>query len=79
MIEGTINSGIKAMIIHHRGMPTEHRRRAVEWFCCSHADPAARPPLGELPEPGQYTPHARTPAQPEEGVYSRQGWSGRNQ
>jgi len=54
------------MIFHHRGMPTEHRRRAVEWFCCSHADPVTRPALGELPEPEHYTPQARRPAQAEE-------------
>lgn len=30
MIEGAVNSGIRAMIFYHRGMPIEHRRRACE-------------------------------------------------
>ncbi|WP_438286497.1 IS1249 family transposase [Glutamicibacter mishrai] len=38
MIEGAINSGIREMTRLHRGMPIEHRRRACEWFCWSHAD-----------------------------------------
>ena len=38
MIEGAFNSGIKEMTRLHRGMPIEHRRRACEWFCWSHAD-----------------------------------------
>lgn len=65
MIEGAINSGIRAMIFHHRGMPTEHRRRAVEWFCWTHADKASRPPLGTLVEPWHYTPVPKSKTQPE--------------
>lgn len=45
MIEGAINSGIRAMIRHHRGMPLEHRRRACEWFCWTHADEQSRAKL----------------------------------
>lgn len=50
-IEGAINSGIWAVIFHHHGILTDHRRRAVKWFCWGHADQAAPPALGELPEP----------------------------
>ncbi|MHC6176748.1 IS1249 family transposase [Glutamicibacter sp. X7] len=42
MIEGGINSGIRALISHHRGMPIEHRRRACEWFCWNRAEPRSR-------------------------------------
>ncbi|ALG27778.1 hypothetical protein AOZ07_03175 [Glutamicibacter halophytocola] len=45
MIEGAINSGIREMIRLHRGMPIEHRRRACEWFCWTHADSLERPAL----------------------------------
>lgn len=45
MIEGAINSGIRDMIRHHRGMPIEHRRRACEWFCWSHTDEQGRAKL----------------------------------
>ena len=48
MIEGAVNSGIRAMIFHHRGMPIEHRRRACEWFCWTHTEAAARPKLPAL-------------------------------
>lgn len=48
MIEGAINSGIRAMIRNHRGMPIEHRRRACEWFCWTHSLKSSRPTLPEL-------------------------------
>lgn len=48
MIEGAINSGIREMIRNHRGMPIEHRRRACEWFCWTHADKSSRPTLPAL-------------------------------
>lgn len=56
MLEGGINSGIRQMLRLHRGMPVEHRRRAVEWFCWSHADPASRPGLEEFITPELYVP-----------------------
>ncbi|MGH3654583.1 hypothetical protein [Glutamicibacter sp.] len=37
------------MILNHRGMPIEHRRRACEWFCWSHAQKSKRPTLPALP------------------------------
>lgn len=48
MIEGAINSGIRAMIFYHRGMPIEHRRRACEWFCWTHSEEEPRPTLPVL-------------------------------
>ncbi|MGP9652490.1 IS1249 family transposase [Glutamicibacter sp. AOP38-B1-38] len=48
MIEGAVNSGIRAMIFYHRGMPIEHRRRACEWFCWTHTDKSARPKFPAL-------------------------------
>ncbi|UTM48361.1 IS1249 family transposase [Glutamicibacter mysorens] len=48
MIEGAINSGIREMIRNHRGMPIEHRRRACEWFCWTHAGKSSRPTLPAL-------------------------------
>ncbi|WP_082123928.1 IS1249 family transposase [Arthrobacter sp. YC-RL1] len=62
MIEGAINSGIRTMIFHHRGMPTEHRRAAVEWFCWQHTAKDSRTSLGALIRPEHYTPRARKQA-----------------
>lgn len=59
MIEGAINSGIRRTLRDHRGMPTEHRRTAAEWFCWTHAEPAGRPSLGSLVRPEHYAPQAR--------------------
>ncbi|GAA1412125.1 hypothetical protein AUR04nite_11340 [Glutamicibacter uratoxydans] len=56
MIEGGINSGIRDMLRLHRGMPVEHRRRAVEWFCWTRADPASRPGLEQFITPELYAP-----------------------
>lgn len=63
MIEGAVNSGIRAMIFHHRGMPVEHRRRACEWFCWTHTDEANRPALGELLRPEHFSPVAKKAAE----------------
>lgn len=63
MIEGAVNSGIRAMIFYHRGMPIEHRRRACEWFCWTHADEGNRPALRTLLRPEHYTPEAKKKAQ----------------
>src|SRR5690606_614832 len=63
MIEGAVNSGIRAMIFYHRGMPIEHRRRACEWFCWTHADEGNRPALRTLLRPEHYTPETKKKAQ----------------
>ncbi|MCQ6513147.1 hypothetical protein NPN18_25605, partial [Vibrio parahaemolyticus] len=34
-----MNSHIRHLLRHHRGMPTEHRRKAVEWFLLLHEVP----------------------------------------
>ena len=31
-IEGGINAQLRLLLRHHRGLPEEHMRRAVEWF-----------------------------------------------
>lgn len=62
MIERAINSGIRATLFHHRGMTTEHQRRAVEWFCWAHADQASRPSLSALIVAEHYQPVTTTGA-----------------
>lgn len=85
-LEG-LNSQIRHLLRHHRGMPIEHRRRAIEWFLLlqetpidqahKHATiptPAPRPPAPEEPlGPALYD----TALTAEEGLWSRTGWAGR--
>lgn len=59
MIEGAVNSWIRAMIFHHRGMPIEHRRRVCEWFCWTHTEEESRPALGDFLRPEHYAAEAK--------------------
>jgi hypothetical protein len=36
-IEGGTNGSMKWVLRHHRGMPIEHRRRALDWWCYEHS------------------------------------------
>ena len=62
MSEGALNSGIRRTLRDHRGMPTEHRRTAAEWFCWTHAESLGRPSLGSLVRPEHYAPQVRAEA-----------------
>jgi hypothetical protein len=86
-LEGGINSQIRSLLRHHRGMREEHQRRAVEWFLVLHELDLSR--ALELAAPTSTT----TPAMPadapdgpalydtalsaEEGLWTRTGWAGR--
>lgn len=87
-IEGGINAGIRTILRAHRGMPSPHQRRAVEWWLYQHSEhprPAAKliRPEHHTPEP---TPASNEPVGPieydtaltaEEGLWARKGWAGR--
>jgi hypothetical protein len=88
-IEGGTNHPIKNMLRLHRGMPSAHQRRAVEWWCFLHSpDPRS---VHELIKPAHYAPPP--PPRPngteligpalydtgltaEEGLWTRKGWAG---
>jgi hypothetical protein len=84
-LEGGINSQIRALLRHHRGMPEEHRRRAVEWFLVLHeldlnhaialatpAEPPRPKPVEEPKGPALYDSGLTA----EEGLWTRSGWAG---
>ncbi len=86
-LEGGINSRIRDLLRHHRGMSETHRRRAVEWFLTLHEtdlDTAINTTTNE-PEKRQPNPAPEpdgpalydTGLTPEEGLYPRKGWAGR--
>ncbi|NLS10880.1 IS1249 family transposase [Nesterenkonia sp. MY13] len=90
-IEGGINAQIRLLLRHHRGLPEEHMRRAVEWFLYlrsedpqaphqlieeHHYQPKPKPQvLREEPLGPQLDGHAATA---EEGLWGRSGWGGRS-
>ncbi len=85
-LEG-LNSQIRHLLRHHRGMPIDHRRRAAEWFLLLHEIPltqahkhASRPspsmptqPEDEPIGPALYD----TGLDPAEGLWLRSGCAGR--
>lgn len=90
MIEGGINAQLRELLHRHRGMPTDHARRAIEWWCYLHS-PRPAPPsslirpehhkpaptaiaIHDDPTPGDYG----TTATAEEGLWARKGWAGRS-
>jgi hypothetical protein len=85
-LEG-LNSQIRHLLRHHRGMPTEHRRRAVEWFLLLHEIPLNHAHKhAQAPAPAPPAPSAEEPIGPalydtglnaEEGLWHRSGWAGR--
>jgi hypothetical protein len=90
-LEGGINSQIRAMLRHHRGMTIHRRRRAVEWFLTLHElpiDDALTLALAQSSEPGQDTVKTTdneplgpalydTGLDASEGLWLRTGWAGR--
>lgn len=90
-IEGAINSPMRLLLLHHRGMREAHQRRAIEWWLylySEHPDPArilaehqqqpakaTRPRFTE-PDPGPVT--YDTGLDPAEGLWERKGWAGQS-
>ena len=85
-LEG-LNSQIRHLLRHHRGMPIEHRRRAVEWLLLLHEIPLTQAHNhAHPPEPAHVTPATEERIGPalydtglnaEEGLWLRKGWAGR--
>jgi hypothetical protein len=90
-IEGGTNAQIKDLLRRHRGMPSPHQRRAVDWWCYLHS-PAPKPP-STLIRPEHWTPTQPTTTKhddeqtpggwgttptAEEGLWVRKGWAGRS-
>jgi hypothetical protein len=92
-IEGAVNSQLRVLLRTHRGMPAEHRKRAVEWWCQQHSQtpadpysfvkekhfnpPRKRPAQTPQPDPGPVKGYD-TGLSAEEGLWSRKGWAGRS-
>jgi hypothetical protein len=87
-IEGGVNAQLRLVLRHHRGLPIERRRRAIEWWCHKHAEFPV--PIRDLIQPEHWQPtpprHVAddttpgdwgTAATAEEGLVARQGWGGR--
>lgn len=89
-IEGGINAQLRLLLRHHRGIPTEHMRRAVEWFLYLRSENPQAP--HHLIEERHYRTQPETPppiqeplgpelygkaTSDEEGLWSRTGWAGR--
>lgn len=88
-IEGAVNSPMRLLLLHHRGMTEEHQRRLIEWWLYLHS---------EHPDPARvladHTPRSTRPARPahtepdpgpvlydtglsaEEGLWLRSGTAG---
>jgi len=91
-LEGGINAGIKDLLRRHRGMTTDHARRAVEWHLNTLTEFPKDP--WELakhhltnPAPEASPKPKATPLGPEtygtgltaeEGLWTRKGWAGRS-
>ncbi|NLT56398.1 MAG: hypothetical protein GXX79_17935 [Actinomycetales bacterium] len=45
-IEGGVNACLREMLRRHRGMPIDHQRRAIEWWCHQLSIPSER---GDVP------------------------------
>lgn len=89
-IEGGVNAQMWLLLRHHRGLPEEHQRRAIEWWLYLHSEqpdparllsqhqnqpaPPARPAHTE-PDPGPALYDTGISA--EEGLWTRSGWAGR--
>lgn len=85
-LEG-LNSQIRHLLRHHRGMPVEHQRRAIEWFLLLHEIPIEHahnhvnePTPPAIPEPIEETTRPTlydTGLDATEGLWARTGWAGR--
>ena len=89
-IEGAINAQLRDLLHRHRGMPSEHQRRAIEWWLFAHAIQPIQAASLIRPEHHQPPPKRQTLEQPigpaeydtglsaEEGLWHRRGWAGRS-
>jgi hypothetical protein len=93
-IEGGVNGCIKDLLRRHRGMPSAHQRRALDWWCYLHS-PAPKPPRAFI-KPEHFTDRqkAKEYTKPDEtitelgtgielldggdGIWIRKGWAGRS-
>jgi hypothetical protein len=90
-IEGGRNAGIKDILRRHRGMTSDHQRRAIEWYCYLRSTKPAPP--SSLVRPEHYKPAPSTvvitdndplpsgydiAATADEGLWTRKGWAGRS-
>jgi len=90
-IEGGVNRQVKELLSRHRGMNSEHQRRACEWWLYLHS--ANPEPATALIKPEHWQPliepepviesdgpseDDRGVATAEEGLWIRKGWAGRN-
>lgn len=90
-LEGGINTHIRYLLRHHRGMSEAHMKRAIEWFLYMRSEHPQ--PAWTLIRPEHYTPaQSRKPSAikeqigpeelgtalaAEEGLWIRSGWAGR--
>jgi hypothetical protein len=89
-IEGGRNAGIKDLLRRHRGMTTDHQRRATEWWCYLHST-KPKPPATFI-RPEHWHPPTPTPTTLDEpagptgydiattadkGLWNRPGWAAR--
>lgn len=85
-LEG-LNSQIRHLLRHHRGIPTHHRRTAVEWFLLLHEIPLEHA-HGHAITPAPATTSGKpddadspalydTALSADEGLWIRTGWAGR--
>jgi len=88
-IEGGTNQPVRDLLYQHRGMPSDHQRRAVEWLLFMRS--YRPPPIASLIRPEHWQPaepsaivHDAIPGDYgtentiEEGLATRQGWGGRS-
>ena len=91
-LEGGPNNPIKHLLRHHRGMPENHARKAVDWLLNSLTehphDPwtLAKRHHHQTAESAKQKPAEEEPLGPEtygtattaeEGLWARKGWAGR--
>lgn len=83
----SLNAQIRDLLRRHRGMPEQHRRRAIEWFLTLHELPLEQAlDLARPIQPTLRTPQPEEPVGPAlydtgldatEGLWLRSGWAGR--
>lgn len=91
IIEGGINSGLRAMLHLHRGLPERHQKRACEWFLYMKSETPDLIKILQEYDPEKQAPRSRpqftepdpgpeiygTALTAEEGLWTRSGWAGR--
>ena len=93
-IEGATNCCIKDLLRRHRGMPSAHQRRAVDWWCYLHSPHPKQPATFIKSEYFAKKPKAKPRLEPDpipgdlgtgielldggDGIWVRKGWGGRH-